>query len=90
VPDLEDLWSQIELVGKGAMTLMAVAVVLTVWLRTKAFAPTVAAMVLGAVALWAINNPYVFRQMVDAETEADVSNPSPPVCTPQAQHQGHC
>jgi hypothetical protein len=90
MPDLEHLWSQFELVGRSAMTLSAIAVVATVWLRTRAFGPTVAAMVLGAVTVWAIANPFVFRRMVDAETEADVNDPSLPVCTPQAQHQGQC
>lgn len=90
MPDLEHLWSQIELVGRSAMTLLAVAAGVTVWLRTKAFAPTAAAILLGAAAVWAINNPYVFRQLVDAETEANVSDPGPSVCPPHSDDQGLC
>lgn len=52
---------------KLGITLMALVFVGTTWVRTKSLAPTLGALVLGAVVIWGVNSMPVLQQNIQED-----------------------
>ena len=52
------------------VAVMAVAMVIMVWAKTKAFVPTIGALVFGAVLTWGVYHSDVLQQKVDEEFQS--------------------
>lgn len=61
--------AKVESLVQAAVALMALIMVVVVWVRTKAFVPTIGALLFGAVMTWAINNVDFLEQKVSEEFE---------------------
>lgn len=57
----------------GAMVVMAMWFVIWTWVRTKSLAPTLGAVLVGAVVVWGVNNIGVISQQVDEDVDPYVS-----------------
>jgi hypothetical protein len=62
--------AKVESLVQAAVALMALIMVIVVWVRTKAFVPTIGALLFGALMTWAINNVGFLEQKVGEEFEA--------------------
>lgn len=49
---------------------MAIVMVITVWAKTKAFVPTIGALVFGALLTWGVYHSDVLQQKVDEEFQS--------------------
>ena len=58
------------------VSVMAVVMVISVWAKTKAFIPTVGALVFGAVLTWGVFHSDVLQQKVDQEFRSLSGRPS--------------
>lgn len=62
--DLSRLTAPIDDLVTGGLALLALAVVVGTWLRTRSIAPTVGAIVLAGFSLWAVNNVEFIQQRI--------------------------
>ena len=62
--------ARVESLVQAAVALMALIMVIVVWVRTKAFVPTIGALLFGALMTWAINNVAFLEQKVGEEFDA--------------------
>lgn len=62
--------AKVEVLVQAAVALMALIMVVVVWAKTKAFVPTLGAVLFGAVVVWAVNNVDFLQQKVDEEFQA--------------------
>lgn len=67
--------ARVESLVQAAVALMALIMVIVVWVRTKAFVPTIGALLFGALMTWAINNVAFLEQKVGEEFEAGAVAP---------------
>lgn len=67
--------AKVESLVQAAVALMALIMVIVVWVRTKAFVPTIGALLFGAVMTWAINNVDFLEQKVSEEFDAKGTAP---------------
>jgi predicted membrane protein len=54
---------------RAAVVLLGVVMVITVWFKTKSFAPTISAIFFGAFMVWGVNNTDVLENVVNDEVE---------------------
>jgi hypothetical protein len=54
---------------RSAVLLLGVVMVITVWFKTKSFAPTISAIFFGAFMVWGVNNTDVLKNVVQDEIE---------------------
>ena len=59
--------TKIESLVQAGVGLMALVMIAVVWARTKAFVPTLGAVLFGAIVTWAVNNSSFLEQKVDEE-----------------------
>jgi hypothetical protein len=52
---------------KLGITLLALVFVATTWVRTKSLAPTLGALVLGAVVIWGVNSMPTLQQNIQED-----------------------
>jgi hypothetical protein len=58
----------------AAVVLIAIGMVLATWVRTKAFVPTIGAIIFGAFVIWAVRNVDFFEEQIGEDiTEAGAS-----------------
>lgn len=57
---------------RSAVMLLAVVMVITVWLKTKALAPTLSAILFGGFMAWGANNTDVLENLVGDEVNQQV------------------
>ena len=58
---------RVEALVQAAVALMALIMIVVVWARTKAFVPTIGAVLFGAVVIWAVHNVDFLQQKVNDE-----------------------
>lgn len=64
--------AKIESLVQAAVALMALIMVVVVWARTKAFVPTLGALLFGALVTWAVHNTAFLQQKVDEEFQSSL------------------
>lgn len=62
--------AKVESLVQAAVALLALIMVIVVWVRTKAFVPTIGALLFAALITWGINNVGFFEQKVGEEFDA--------------------
>ena len=67
---------KIEALVQAGVALMALIMVVVVWARTKAFVPTIGAVLFGAVVTWAVNNVDFLQQKVNDEFQTQQGMPA--------------
>lgn len=67
-----------------AITLVAILAMAATWSRTRSFAPTVAVVLVGAVAVWVVSNPALIRELVERDGDRArthcTQEPGSPAC----------
>jgi hypothetical protein len=58
---------KIEALVQAGVALMALVMVVVVWARTKAFVPTIGAVLFGAIVTWGVHNVDFLQQKVNEE-----------------------
>lgn len=54
---------------RSIVLLLGVVMVVTVWFKTKSFAPTISAVFFGAFMVWGVNNTTVLENLVSDEVD---------------------
>jgi hypothetical protein len=67
---------KVEALVQAGVALMALIMVVVVWARTKAFVPTIGAVLFGAVMTWAVNNADFLQQKVNDEFQTQQGMPA--------------
>ncbi len=62
--------AKVEALVQAVVGLMALIMVVAVWARTKAFVPTIGAVLFGALVTWAVHNVDFLEQKVDEEFQS--------------------
>lgn len=62
--------AKVEGLVQAGVALMALIMIVVVWARTKAFVPTIGAVLFGAVITWAVNNVAFLEQKVNEEFQS--------------------
>jgi len=68
---------KIEGLIQAAVSVAALAMVLYVWVKTKAVVPVVGAVLFGALITWAVHHSDFLQQKVDQEFHGATSNAAP-------------
>jgi hypothetical protein len=58
---------KVEGLVQAGVALMALIMIVVVWARTKAFVPTIGAVLFGALVIWAVRNVDFLQQKVNDE-----------------------
>ena len=58
---------KVEALVQAGVALMALVMVVVVWARTKAFVPTIGAVLFGAIVTWGVHNVDFLQQKVNDE-----------------------
>lgn len=61
---------KIQALVQAGVALMALIMTVVVWARTKAFVPTIGAVLFGAVVTWAVHNADFLQQKVNEEFQS--------------------
>jgi len=61
---------KVEGLVQAGVALMALIMIVVVWVRTKAFVPTIGAVLFGAVVTWAVHNVDFLQQKVNDEFQS--------------------
>jgi len=75
--------AKVEGLVQAGVALLAMIMVVAVWVRSKAFVPTLGAVLFGAVVTWAVHNVDFLQSKVDQEfqslpaTAVSVAHPGP-------------
>jgi hypothetical protein len=59
--------AKVESLVQAGVGLLALVMIVAVWVRTKAFVPTLGAVVFGAVVTWSVHNVAFLQSKVDQE-----------------------
>ena len=62
--------AKIEALVQAGVALMALIMIAVIWARTKAFVPTIGAVLFGAIVTWSVHNVDFLQQKVDEEFQA--------------------
>ena len=62
--------AKVEALVQAFVALMALIMVVVVWARTKAFVPTIGAVLFGALVTWAVHNGDFLERKVGEEFES--------------------
>ena len=68
---------KIEALVQAGVALMALVMVVVVWARTKAFVPTIGAVLFGAIVTWGVHNTDFLQQKVNDEFQQQGLHISP-------------
>ncbi len=55
---------------RAAVILLAVVMVITVWFKTKSFAPTIGAVLFGGFMVWGANNTSALENVIEDEVDS--------------------
>ena len=75
--------AKVEGLVQAGVALLALIMVVAVWVRSKAFVPTLGAVLFGAVVTWAVHNVDFLQTKVNEEfqslpaAEAHIAHPEP-------------
>ena len=58
---------KVEALVQAGVGLMALVMIVVVWVRTKAFVPTIGAVLFGALVTWSVHNVDFLQQKVNDE-----------------------
>jgi hypothetical protein len=61
--------SKVQVLVQAGVALMALIMIVVVWAKSKAFVPTLGAVLFGALVVWAVNNAEFLEQKVGEEFE---------------------
>lgn len=61
---------KIQALVQAGVGLMALVMIVVVWARTKAFVPTIGAVLFGAVVTWSVHNADFLQQKVNDEFQS--------------------
>ena len=61
---------KVEALVQAGVALMALIMIVVVWARTKAFVPTIGAVLFGALVTWAVHNSDFLQQKVGDEFQS--------------------
>ena len=61
---------KIQALVQAGVGLMALVMIVVVWARTKAFVPTIGAVLFGAVVTWSVHNVDFLQQKVNDEFQS--------------------
>lgn len=59
--------SKVQVLVQAGVALMALVMIVVVWAKSKAFVPTLGAVLFGALVVWAVNNAEFLEQKVGEE-----------------------
>ena len=63
--------AKVEALVQAGVALMALIMIVVVWARTKAFVPTIGAVLFGALVTWAVHNVDFLERKVGEEFESE-------------------
>lgn len=78
---------KIQALVQAGVALMALVMTVVVWARTKAFVPTIGAVLFGAVVTWSVHNVDFLQQKVNDEFQSQ-SVPTIVIRLPMAIDRG--
>jgi hypothetical protein len=61
---------EFEQLAQLGVSALAVVMVISVWVKTKAFVPTIGALVFGAILTWGVHHSEVLQDKVDDEFQS--------------------
>ena len=61
--------AKVESLVQAGVALMALIMIVVVWARTKAFVPTIGAVLFAAIVTWAVHNVDFLQQKVEQDFE---------------------
>jgi hypothetical protein len=62
--------AEFEQLAQLGVSAMAVVMVISVWAKTKAFVPTIGALLFGAILTWGVHNSDILQDKVDQEFQS--------------------
>jgi hypothetical protein len=62
--------TEFEQLAQLGVSAMAVVMVITVWVKTKAFVPTIGALLFGAILTWGVHNSDALQSKVNDEFQS--------------------
>ncbi len=60
----------------AAVVLVAIAVIVSTWAKTKALVPTLSAIFVGALVVWAVRNVDFLQQQIDEDIREESGMPA--------------